>query len=170
MLFPDGPLGHFWGWAAKLCCEIVAKLWLTRRAPGRIVRSSIREIVAKFMDLKSRLREFNKAVAYLVYLGLSLTFVQATGAKSQPAPLGTLFGVSNSSSGTFDFVSVDPKTGVQIYLGAIPGFAEPSGGISALDAAGHRYFIVLTDSSYNDVLFSIDTQTGTVIASPPLPA
>jgi hypothetical protein len=74
----------------------------------------------------------------------------------------SLFGIHNG------LVRIDPVTGTVTSITSLS--ISTSQGISTLDPVGHKYFFIGIDNSSNPHLFSINTQTGEVLASPVVPA
>ncbi|MBI4610519.1 MAG: hypothetical protein HY726_16090, partial [Candidatus Rokubacteria bacterium] len=123
-----------------------------------------------------RLKSLPRMLALLSFLGVALVGVPE--AKSQPAPSGGLFGVA-IIGGTPKLVSIDPMTGAvthPVTAAANDGVSFPgthpraAQGISALDAATHRYFSVMEDSTASTStrrLVVINTQTGDLEVDPP---
>lgn len=79
--------------------------------------------------------------------------------QSSSAASGNLYGFNNG------LIRIDPLTGTVVQLTnlSLSGLVQ---GVSTFDLAGHRYFFVGDDNSSNTRLFSINTQTGNVLASP----
>jgi hypothetical protein len=76
----------------------------------------------------------------------------------------------NPGGGGRQLVSLNPATGaVTTISGAISPPLPSASGVSALDAAGNRFFFVATPAGETDSrLFAVDTITGPVLANPVL--
>src|SRR5436190_1879963 len=79
-----------------------------------------------------------------------------------------LYGMRNPGDGGKQIVTYDPATGVATPISASisPPLGVP-GGVTALDAAGHRFFFIGTPSAESDYrIYTIDTATGAVPGNP----
>ena len=79
-----------------------------------------------------------------------------------------LYGLRMGAAGGKEVVTVDPATGtvtpVSANLG--PGIGMPNG-LTTLDPSGNRYFFIGVPNSESDYrIYSVDTATGTLLASP----
>jgi hypothetical protein len=88
---------------------------------------------------------------------------------------GTLYGIAgNYNNGSpYEYLeSIDPASNIATRLG--PNLDTVSGGytqgVSALDAAGHRYFVAgVAPADGSTLIFALDTQSGAVLSQTPLP-
>ena len=115
-------------------------------------------------QISKNFKALPKVLVFLGCLGIVLTLISVPGVDSRPPAAGTLFGIA-FIDGANRLVSIDPETGELTIVGSFPGFFWMPQGISALDPVNHRYFFLLAER-----LFSVDTQTGAVIANPPFHA
>src|SRR5436190_296769 len=82
--------------------------------------------------------------------------------------LATLYGLRNPGDGGRQLVSIDPATAVATPISASisPPLGVP-GGVTALDAAGHRFFFIGTPSAeFVHRVYTVNTVTGAVISNP----
>jgi len=79
-----------------------------------------------------------------------------------------LYGMRNPGDGGKQIVTYDPATGVATPISASisPPLGVP-GGVTALDAAGHRFFFIGTPSAeFVHRVYTVNTVTGAVISNP----
>ena len=79
-----------------------------------------------------------------------------------------LYGLRMGAAGGKEVVIVDPATGVVTPVSANlgPGIGMPNG-LTTLDPAGNRYFFIGVPNSETDYrIYSVDTATGVLLASP----
>lgn len=81
----------------------------------------------------------------------------------------TLVGIEESGSSSGNrVIRIDPTSGVRTVIGTVPdGQSVLLNGLSAIDVAGQRYFVVTLLSGIH-CLLAVSLQTGTVIANPGL--
>jgi hypothetical protein len=81
---------------------------------------------------------------------------------------GVLYAMRNPGGGARQLATIDPVTAAVTPLGAGTGVSTgTSGGVSALDEAGNRFFIVGTPSGDTDArLYTFDTADGSIDAQP----
>jgi hypothetical protein len=79
-----------------------------------------------------------------------------------------LYGMRNPGDGGKQIVTYDPATGVATPISASisPSLGVP-GGVTALDAAGNRFFFIGTPSAeFVHRIYTVDTVTGAVLGNP----
>jgi hypothetical protein len=84
---------------------------------------------------------------------------------------GVLYAVRNPGAGARQLITLDTTTAAITPLGAGTGVSTgTSSGVTALDEAGNRFFIVGTPSGDTDArLYTFDTADGSVDANPTIP-
>jgi hypothetical protein len=82
-----------------------------------------------------------------------------------------LYGLRMGAAGGKEVVTVDPVTGAVTPISANlgPGIGMPNG-LTTLDPAGSRYFFIGVPNTETDYrIYSVDTVTGALLASPAIP-
>lgn len=122
-------------------------------------------------DFVSRLFVVNTATGAFTDTPIPSGDVNPVSGLEWDAGEGVLYGVRNPGGGARQLISLDAATSAITPLGTGTGVStSTSSGVTALDAAGNRFFLTGTPSGDTDArIYTFDTADGSIDANPTIP-